>query len=310
VSRTQAPDLNQVPAALIERVEILTGGASAVYGADAVAGVVNFIIDREFEGVRASAGISGYQHENRNSYMQDLQRQRGFDFPTGSSGIDGITYDFRLRVGFGLDGGRGHASGYMTYRKNESQFQGDRDYFSCALLASGTACGGSSTAIVPNFLLTADTNTGSNFNSSFVSFDSAGTWRRGIGELYNYAPVNFLQRPDERWTAGGFFSYNVSPLFNPYLDIAFANTATTVQIAETGTFFTDTLNVSSVLIRCLTRFAPTWTSSMAPAPMWRSASVSVTWKAVSAAPRSTPPLGAGRWAPRVISVAAGRMTRP
>jgi iron complex outermembrane receptor protein len=241
--RTQAPDLNQVPAALIERVEILTGGASAVYGADAVAGVVNFIIDREFEGVRASAGVSGYQHNNSNSYMQDLQRQRGFDFPTGSSGIDGITYDFDFALGSAFDGGRGHASGYMTYRKNESQFQGDRDYFSCALLASGTACGGSSTAIVPNFLLTADTNTGSNFNSSFVSFDSAGTWRRGIGELYNYAPVNFMQRPDERWTAGGFFSYNVSPLFNPYLDIAFANTATTVQIAETGTFFTDTLRL-------------------------------------------------------------------
>lgn len=241
--RTQAPDLNQVPAALIERVEILTGGASAVYGADAVAGVVNFIIDREFEGVRASAGISGYQHENRNSYMQDLQRQAGFDFPTGSSGIDGITYDFDFVLGSAFDGGRGHASGYMTYRKNESQFQGDRDYFSCALLSSGAACGGSSTAIVPNFLLTADTNTGSNFNTSFVSFDSAGTWRRGIGERYNYAPVNFMQRPDERWTAGGFFSYNVSPLFNPYLDIAFANTNTTVQIAETGTFFTDTLRL-------------------------------------------------------------------
>lgn len=242
--RTQAPDLNQVPAALIDRVEILTGGASAVYGADAVAGVVNFIIDREFEGVRASAGVSGYQHNNDNGYMQNLQQQAGFDFPTGSSGIDGIAYDFDFVLGSAFDGGRGHASGYMTYRKNESQFQGDRDYFSCALLSSGSACGGSSTAIVPNFLVTADrAGTLTDFNTSFVSFDSSGTWQTGIGERYNYAPVNFLQRPDQRWTAGGFFSYEVSPMFNPYLDIAFANTNTVVQIAETGTFFTDTLNL-------------------------------------------------------------------
>ncbi|RYG03929.1 MAG: TonB-dependent receptor, partial [Caulobacteraceae bacterium] len=47
-----APDLNFIPAALIERVEVVTGGASAVYGADAVAGVVNFIMQQDFEGVR------------------------------------------------------------------------------------------------------------------------------------------------------------------------------------------------------------------------------------------------------------------
>src|SRR5580704_18923284 len=49
-------DINQVPAALIERVDIETGGASAVYGADAVAGVVNFILNTHFEGVKIDAG--------------------------------------------------------------------------------------------------------------------------------------------------------------------------------------------------------------------------------------------------------------
>lgn len=244
--RTEAPDLNQVPAALVERVEILTGGASAVYGADAVAGVVNFIIDREFEGIQASAGVSGYQHNNDNGYMQQLQTAAGFDFPTGSSGIDGITYDFDVVLGSAFDGGRGHGSGYMTYRKNESQFQGDRDYFSCALVASGTRCGGSSTAIVPNFLTIADLGapgaSPDDLFFDFISFDSTGTWQTGIGELYNYAPVNFMQRPDERWTAGAFFSYEVNERFRPYLDIAFANTSTVVQIAETGTFFTDQLD--------------------------------------------------------------------
>jgi outer membrane receptor protein involved in Fe transport len=48
-------DISQVPALLIKRVEVLTGGATSVYGSDALAGVVNFILDDEFVGVKASA---------------------------------------------------------------------------------------------------------------------------------------------------------------------------------------------------------------------------------------------------------------
>ena len=51
-----------IPSALVKRVEVLTGGASSVYGADAVAGVVNFIIDTSFEGVRFDGNLSTYQH--------------------------------------------------------------------------------------------------------------------------------------------------------------------------------------------------------------------------------------------------------
>src|SRR5690606_30519271 len=48
-------DLNTIPSAAIERVEIITGGAAAVYGADAIAGVVNFILKRDFEGFDVNA---------------------------------------------------------------------------------------------------------------------------------------------------------------------------------------------------------------------------------------------------------------
>lgn len=61
VSSTQLvsqPDTNTIPSALLERVDILTGGASAVYGADAIAGVVNFVLKQDFEGV-AVEGQSG-----------------------------------------------------------------------------------------------------------------------------------------------------------------------------------------------------------------------------------------------------------
>ena len=59
-----AADLNQIPTALVERVEVLTGGASAVYGSDAIAGVVNFIMKKDFEGVQLDGQYGLYQHNN------------------------------------------------------------------------------------------------------------------------------------------------------------------------------------------------------------------------------------------------------
>src|SRR5579862_8586327 len=88
-----AADLNFIPAALVERVDVLTGGASATYGADAVAGVVNFIMLKNFEGVRLDAQYSGYQHSNHEDEIQSVLRTAAagasdpsqFKFPTGSS---------------------------------------------------------------------------------------------------------------------------------------------------------------------------------------------------------------------------------
>ena len=85
---SNAPDINQIPASMIERVEVLTGGASATYGADAVAGVVNFIM-RKVDGVEISVGMSAYQHDNSNDYIQNLMDARNFTYPTGDSGLDG-----------------------------------------------------------------------------------------------------------------------------------------------------------------------------------------------------------------------------
>jgi iron complex outermembrane receptor protein len=61
-----AADVNQIPSALVKRVEVLTGGGSSTYGSDAVAGVVNFIMDTDFEGLEFTAGVSGFQHDNDN----------------------------------------------------------------------------------------------------------------------------------------------------------------------------------------------------------------------------------------------------
>src|SRR6187431_2225332 len=59
-----AADLNQIPTAMVERVEVLTGGASAAYGSDAIGGVVNFIMKKDFEGIQFDGQYSLYQHNN------------------------------------------------------------------------------------------------------------------------------------------------------------------------------------------------------------------------------------------------------
>ena len=93
-----APDLNQIPKALIERVEVLTGGASSVYGADAVAGVVNFILNTRFEGVKFEGNYSFYSHKNdnpaadvvRNAQLRAAREQRQHRLLEGLLVRDGL----------------------------------------------------------------------------------------------------------------------------------------------------------------------------------------------------------------------------
>ena len=231
-------DISIIPAALINRVDILTGGASAVYGSDAVAGVVNFMLDTEFEGFSVSAGYSAYQHNNDNAYMQELQRRRGFTFEDGNSGFDGASRNVDLAWGGRFAEGMGHAMAWVTYRENDPLFHGQRDYSSCALNAAGTACGGSATNATGNFYFY---QAGRGVSASF---NSAGRWQTGYGAPFNYAPPNYYQRPDERFTSGASVSYEVNEYFAPYFEAMMVNRKDSSQIAESGAFFTPLRGVS------------------------------------------------------------------
>ena len=237
---SQAVDVNQIPAAMIERVEVLTGGASATYGADAVAGVVNFIM-RRVDGVEISAGISGYQHDNNNKFLQNLMDARGFEYPTGSSGFDGKSYNIDLVIGGDFAGGKGNATVYATWRDNEPLLQGERDYASCALTGSATSCGGSANAIIPNFFIAPVVDGEVDYSQSlFLSMQGDGTLEPWDGtNRYNYAPVNHFMRPDERWSLGAFIDYEVNEHAVAYLEGNFAGDRTDGQIAESGTFFAE-----------------------------------------------------------------------
>lgn len=233
----QGADINQIPAPLIERVEVLTGGASSTYGSDAVAGVVNFIMLDNFEGVRLDVQYSGYQHDNDNSQIQALlDANPAFENPDGNV-TDGEISDISFIIGANLDGGRGNVTAYAGYRKIAGVRQGDRDYSACALGGSTAdpSCGGSST--LPDGRFTdfgglSDVGTG-----SFDYIVQGDQFVPRDGKLYNYAPDNFYQRPDERYTGGAYAHYEINEHVELFTELSFMDNRSNAQIAPSGNFF-------------------------------------------------------------------------
>jgi outer membrane receptor protein involved in Fe transport len=248
-SANQSADLNVIPSALIRRAEVLTGGASSVYGADAVAGVVNFIMDTSFEGVRFDGNWSTWQHNQDDPSvsgglrMSDIIGARqavagadAFPLPTGSV-TDGRSIDGTVTIGAGFDDGRGHAVAYFGYRNTKPVLQRDRDYSACVLQNTGGGtprCGGSATANPGTAVIFATTTEGS--ITSTVAALGPGTIAPFSQNLYNFAPLNYFQRPDERYIAGAFADYEISPAFKPYLEFMFMDDRTLAQIAPSGDF--------------------------------------------------------------------------
>ena len=236
-----APDLNQVPASLIERIEVLTGGASAVYGADAVAGVVNFIMNDDFEGVRVDAQYGFYQHDNSSS-INDLVEARGFDTPD-SSVMDGYSKDITFMMGLNTADGRGNATAYLGYRNLTGLLQSERDFSACALNpnAAGDArlCGGSGTTSPAQLqaIVQSGPTAGANAGLFVPTADGSLIPYNTAQDAYNFAPTNYYQRPDERYTAGLFAHYDVSEHAEVYSEFSFMNDETNAQIAPAGLFF-------------------------------------------------------------------------
>ena len=240
---TSSPDINMIPAALIERVDVLTGGASSVYGADAVAGVVNFVLDTDFEGFKVNLNYGVYNHNNRSSNdIRGANDARGFGYPTGMV-TDGGTFDGTVAFGSSFDDGRGRVTAYAGYRKIDPVLQARRDYSACSLSANTAAatttlgrqynCGGSATSATGTVFF--NTGTGANFTSSTAQFGPNRTLLPGFTP-YNFGPLNYFQRPDERYTAGVFADYEISSAIKPYMEFMFMDDRTVAQIAPSGNF--------------------------------------------------------------------------
>ena len=232
-------DINQIPGALLKRVDVLTGGSSVTYGSDAVAGVINFILIDDFEGIKLDYQFSQHQHDNDNRRLKRLISDQGYEVADDAT-ADGELSNVSLILGKNLGGNRGNITAYATWRDGGKVLRGDRDHASCDLAPDGSdRCIGSGT--IPKGLFadfgTHKSGPGHDPGLPFFYQVEGDKFTNWDGRFYNYAPVNHYQRPDVRWTAGAFAHYDLHESVEAYTELMFTDDRTTAQIAPSGSFF-------------------------------------------------------------------------
>lgn len=184
-----AVDLNNLPQALIQSVEIVTGGASAVYGSDAVSGVVNFTLRDDFDGFGLDAS----------TYMTE----------EGDSTI----YDLNLAYGHNFSNGRGNITVFGGYYDREATYADARDFTSVPLaddIDTGELFETGSPRVPDGVMWVPGIDWGD--GPADTIFDADGNPREFIypDDLYNYAPANFLQLPMRRYHGGLFLNFDLT----------------------------------------------------------------------------------------------------
>jgi iron complex outermembrane receptor protein len=243
---SQIVDLNTIPAFLIDGVDVVTGGASAVYGSDAIAGVTNFRLRTDINGIEAGG--------------QYNITERG----------DGRRYEGYLALGSDFADNKGHITAYGEYYKRAAIYQGARS-FSQTALGDGVDASGNPALVplgspsVPNGRFYVNPTSVCVRPTGATGANCAGgaSFARGTGTLsanttlgqyytgantsrpfttadyYNYAPDNFLQVPQERYLVGAYANYEVNSWLNPYLEVSYVNNRVNNELAASpisGTF--------------------------------------------------------------------------
>lgn len=220
-------DINSIPTSMIERVEVLTGGASAVYGSDAVAGVVNFILKDDFEGVQVNMG---YQ-----------QAKEG----------DGAQFTTDFTLGGNFDGGKGNITFNMSMTSRDQVLQGDRDFAVFAQTDTTDANGnvtlinGGSSGVPGTSIFSGALSQFPSFGGVFAEDGSFGEFRTGgsDNDFYNYAPVNYLQVPQERQQSTVRGHYEWADGHEVYGRAMFTRSVVDNQLAPTPIFQTSTFTL-------------------------------------------------------------------
>ncbi|WP_230481552.1 TonB-dependent receptor domain-containing protein [Sphingomonas sp. Leaf21] len=208
-------DTGIIPTSLLQRVDVLTGGASSVYGSDAVAGVVNFVLRKDFEGVQLDANYNFFNHNNRDTIVSPLARAAGFGSARGLAN-DGGRADLTLTAGTKLLDDKLHVSGFVNYRQTSeigvdarsnsgcylTQLQ-QNGPLSCGLTPSSSTSGLITPQVGPN--QGAQYVNNPNGTRTFVPFAA------GPGNASNYFSGYAYQRPSERVNAGGFATLDLAP---------------------------------------------------------------------------------------------------
>ena len=227
-------NVNEIPTALVERVEVVTGGASAVYGSDAVAGVVNFIMRKDFEGIEVDGQYGFDEHSNDDTRVRNVIAARGFAEAPGQT-LNGGTTNVSMLMGISSDNGKGNVTAYFTYEHTDAVTQNLYDISACNLGASGNffSCAGSGTTTPARFRPLSGPNNG----LDFVANADGTVHTFGPNDQFNFAPFNFFQRPDERFNGGVEGHYSPSDDLDLYTSIMFMDDKSDAQIAPSGAFF-------------------------------------------------------------------------
>lgn len=251
----QIVDTNTIPQFMVQSVEAITGGASAVYGSDAVAGVVNFRLRTDLNGIEAGA-----------------------TYGLTESG-DGARYSFDMAIGSNFADNRGNVTVYGNYTRREPIFQGARDFSATAAgdgcivpgstngdtsigtpLPSGIATGtcvarGGEIGFVPQGSPTGPIGTIGVGTSTYIFNPTGGGTRlfQDPGDLYNFAPVNYLQLPQERYLVGGYANYEVTDGVDVFTEFSYVNNRVATELAATPTGVTAPLQIASPFFNAQTR---------------------------------------------------------
>jgi outer membrane receptor protein involved in Fe transport len=244
----QATDVNLIPAALVQRIDVVTGGASAVYGSDAVSGVVNFILKDDLDGAMVDVQYGFSAHHNNNEFARSIIGANGYANARPSP-VDGQKFEATVALGSNLGDNRGNVTAYFGYREVQPIIQADRDVSACAFDPAGTGnstltCGGSSNNQYGLFQPLTGPSAGLRFNNTR---DGNRTWVPYDNSFrYNTAPLNYFQRSDQRYVAGAFAHYEVTKAAEIYGSFMFMEDTTHSQVAPSalwqGTTFTVNCN--------------------------------------------------------------------
>ncbi|HEY6644734.1 TonB-dependent receptor [Povalibacter sp.] len=203
-------DLNNIPTRLVERVEVVTGGASAVYGSDAMAGVVNFILKDDFEGV-------------------DLGMQYG-----QSTHGDGADYQVDFLLGGNFADDRGNMTGFASFYKRESVLQSARDVTRINIDDPPGSATGEAGRLdnLPGNPFATGSNRAFNTDGSVRPFVNTLDATDG-GDRYNFPPVNYLLTPAERITLGAMGHFDFSDNVQAYTELLYVDSQNSAQLAPT-----------------------------------------------------------------------------
>ena len=241
-------DINQIPSAMVERIDVLTGGASSTYGADAVAGVVNFIMNNHFEGVKVDFDYGFNQLPNNNDIAKTALQNAGIAVPGSFTG--GQNRDWSVMMGANFADGKGNATVYGTYLNTAPVAGYQLDYAACTLNSASTppasgpwdpiSCGGSSTSATGRFRefgATAKATSGTRITNGTVD-KTTGLFRayNAATDSYNYGALSYAQRKAERYTAGAFLNYDINDQVNVYSETMFALNTSSGQYGPSGAF--------------------------------------------------------------------------